>query len=65
MIKDKIGFLVKFVKETRAETKKVVWPDRRYVTVATIIVLVLVILTGLYVMLVDFGFAKIFGALFK
>ncbi|OGB87078.1 preprotein translocase subunit SecE [candidate division WOR-1 bacterium RIFCSPLOWO2_02_FULL_46_20] len=65
MIKDKFGQIAKFVKETRAETKKVVWPDRRHVTVATILVLVLVIITGFYVMLVDFGLAKIFGALIK
>jgi preprotein translocase subunit SecE len=64
-MKDKFGLLVKYFKETRAETKKVVWPDRRYITVATIIILVLVIVTGLYVMLVDYAFVKIFGFLIK
>ena len=64
-MKQKFGKLVKFFKETRAETKKVVWPERRYVAVATLIILVLVFLTGLYVMGVDFVFTKIFGLLMR
>lgn len=64
-MKDIFGQLVKFFKETRAETKKVVWPDRRYVAVATLIILVLVTITGLYVMFVDLAFTKIFGFLLR
>jgi preprotein translocase subunit SecE len=64
-MKDKVGQLVKFIKETRAETKKVVWPERRYVAVATTIILVLVFITGIYVMLIDLGFTKIFGFLMR
>lgn len=48
-----------YLKETYAEIKKVVWPDRRYVAVATLIILVLVFLTGFFVMLSDFGLAEI------
>ncbi|MBU1027104.1 MAG: preprotein translocase subunit SecE [Candidatus Margulisbacteria bacterium] len=59
------GRLVKFFKETRSELKKVVWPDRRYVMVATMIVLVLVILTAMYVMAIDFTFSRLFGFLLK
>ncbi|MFC1540497.1 preprotein translocase subunit SecE [Candidatus Margulisiibacteriota bacterium] len=64
-MKDLVGHFVKFIKETRAETKKVVWPDRRYVVVATMIILVLVVITGIYVMMVDFAFTKVFGVLMK
>ena len=64
-MKDIAGRVVKFVKETRAETKKVVWPNRRYVAVATLIILVLVMITGLYVMFVDFALAKVFAVLLK
>ena len=64
-MKDKVGQVVKFFKETRAETKKVVWPDRRYVAVATLIILVLVSLTGVYVMFVDLVFSRIFSVLIK
>jgi len=45
--------------------KKVVWPDRRYVTVATIIIVVLVVLTGLFVMLVDYAYAAVFKVLLR
>ncbi|OGB90592.1 preprotein translocase subunit SecE [candidate division WOR-1 bacterium RIFCSPHIGHO2_01_FULL_53_15] len=61
-MKDKI---INYLKETLAEVKKVVWPDRRYVTVASIIVLALVFITGVFLMFVDFGLARIFGALLK
>ena len=64
-MKEKINWIKNYFKETRSEMKKVVWPDRRYVTVASIIILILVFLSGLYVMLVDFAFAKIFGVLIK
>jgi len=64
-MKDLFGQLVKFFKETKAETKKVVWPDRRYVAVATLIILVLVTITGLYVMFIDFTFKNIFGYLLR
>jgi preprotein translocase subunit SecE len=64
-MKDKLEFIVKFLRETRAELKKVVWPDRRYVTAATIIIMVLVVLTGLYVMGVDWALTKIFAVLLR
>ncbi len=61
-MKDKI---IGYFKETLAEMRKVVWPDQRYVTVATIIILVLVFITGAFVMLVDWGLGKVFTALVK
>jgi len=64
-MKDIFGKLVKYVKETRAETKKVVWPDRRYVTVASVIIIFLVVIIGLYVMAIDLTFSRIFGILLK
>ena len=59
-MKDKI---IGYFNETLAEMKKVVWPDQRYVTVATIIILVLVFITGIFVLTIDFGLGKIFTAL--
>jgi len=52
--------ILNYINETVAEMKKVVWPDRRYIMVATTIVLILVIITALFVMVVDYGFAAIF-----
>ncbi|MFH1386629.1 MAG: preprotein translocase subunit SecE [bacterium] len=57
--------ILTYLNETLAEVKKVVWPDRRYVTVATIIVLALVFITAIFVMLVDYGFSAIFKVLLK
>lgn len=59
-MKDKI---IGYFRETLAEMRKVVWPDRRYVMVATIIILVLVFITGVFVLTIDFGLGKIFTAL--
>jgi preprotein translocase subunit SecE len=64
-MKEKLGQLVQYFKETKAETRKVVWPDRRYITTATIIILILVVLSGVYVMTVDFVLTKIFGLLLR
>jgi preprotein translocase subunit SecE len=61
-MKDKI---LHYIRETLAEMKKVVWPDRRYITVATIIIVVLVVLTGLFVMLVDYAYAAVFKVLLR
>jgi len=61
-MKDKI---IGYIKETLAEMRKVVWPDQRYVTVATVIILVLVVITSAFVMLVDYGLAKVFAVLIK
>ena len=61
-MKDKI---LGYLKETLSEMKKVVWPDRRYVSVATLIILVLVVLTGLFLMVTDYGLTVIFKALLK
>ncbi|OGC33398.1 preprotein translocase subunit SecE [candidate division WOR-1 bacterium RIFOXYB2_FULL_48_7] len=59
------GKLIGYIKETLAELKKVTWPDRSYVSVATVIVLLLVIASGLFVMLVDFGLAEIFKIILR
>ena len=57
--------ILAFLKETQSEMKKVVWPDRRYISVATVIILVLVFLTGIFVMIVDFGLTELFKALLR
>ena len=45
--------------------KKVVWPDQRYVTVATLIILALVVITAVFVVFVDYAFAGLFRVLLK
>jgi len=41
--------------------KKVAWPDRQYVTAATGIIIVIVLMTGFFILLVDY----VLGAIFK
>ncbi len=57
-IKEKI---IGYIKEINAESKKVVWPGRNYVTAATIIVVIISFLVAGFVMLIDYGFAKFFA----
>jgi len=64
-ITETFGKLRNFFKETRAEMKKVIWPSRQYVTSATIIILIIVILVGMFVMVTDFALARIFNYLIK
>ena len=54
-----------FLKETLGEMKKVSWPDRKYVTAATIVVFVIVVLTAVFVTLVDFALAEVFKVLLR
>lgn len=54
-----------FIQQVRAETAKVVWPNRREVTISTIMVLVLATLTAIFFFGVDLlirtGLAGILG----
>jgi len=65
LVKNGIGAVRNFLKETRAEAKKVVWPGRQYVAVATTIILFIVLVSALYVIVLDSIFARIFGYLMK
>ncbi len=47
----------RFVGETIAELKKVVWPTRKQATNLTIIVILVSIFVGLILGVIDFGFA--------
>ena len=60
-----VQVIKQYLKETLVEMKKVAWPDRRYIIVATLIILVLVCITAVFVMAVDFALAKIFGVLMR
>ncbi|MEA3217919.1 MAG: preprotein translocase subunit SecE [Acidimicrobiia bacterium] len=47
-----------FVKETRAELRKVAWPSRQQVVHYSLVVLVFLVVVTTIVALVDWGFAK-------
>jgi preprotein translocase subunit SecE len=48
-----------FLKESRAELKKVTWPTPRQAIASTSVVVVLTVIVSLVLGLVDFGLAKI------
>ena len=54
--------IIAYLKEIQSEAKKVIWPGRQYITAATIIVLVIVVLVASFIMVVDYGFAKFFSS---
>ena len=60
----KVGSMVEktktFLKEVNVEFKKVVWPDKKFIFSATVIVLVIVFASAFYATMVDFGFEKLF-----
>lgn len=55
-----------FLQQVRAETAKVVWPNRREVFLTTVMVLVLATLTAIFFFFVDWlirsGLAALLGA---
>ena len=55
-----IWFVIEqFLKESRAELKKVTWPTPKQAMTSTSVVIVLVVIMSLVLGLVDFGLAKI------
>ena len=47
-----------YLKEVWQEAKKVVWPDQRYVTMATIIILIVVAILTVFVWGMDIFFVR-------
>jgi len=56
--KKRVG-LGQFLKEVRAEMRKVSWPARNEVLSYTVVVIVVVTITTVFVVLVDYGFSKL------
>ncbi len=50
--------VVKFLREVRAELKKVAWPDRKELVSSTVVVIVVVVITGAFIGAIDFVFSQ-------
>ena len=48
-----------FLKEVKAELKKVVWPTRKDTIASTSVVVILVLIIALFLGLVDFGLSRV------
>lgn len=59
----KMSSLMNFIREARAELKKVTWPTRRQIWYWTLVVIVFTLCVSLYLGLVDFLLAWLFSAL--
>ncbi len=57
--------MLDFLRETREELKKVVWPSRDEVLGSTLVVLAAVILISIFLFIVDHGFEAIFNWLVR
>ena len=58
--KKKENVVIKYLKETRAELKKVNWPSRQEATNLTLIVLAVTTFMALLLGLIDYIFARLF-----
>jgi len=54
----------KFVKNANIERQKIVWPTKNETVQTTIMVLILVIIIGLFLFIVDWGFSSLVEYLF-
>ncbi len=57
--------LGQFLRETKAELKKVVWPSREDVVSSVIVVIISTILIAIVLGLLDFGFTQVFRAIMR
>ncbi|MDP2731243.1 MAG: preprotein translocase subunit SecE [Dehalococcoidales bacterium] len=58
------GFRFKFIGETIAELKKVVWLSRQEVAYLTVLVIVIAVMVGLVLGIIDYGFTRLVNDVF-
>ena len=58
------GSRFRFISETIAELKKVVWPTRREAAYLTVLVLIVAITVGLILGAIDYGFSALVEEVF-
>ena len=59
----KFNLIMNFIREAKAELKKVTWPTRRQIWYWTLVVIAFTLIVSLYLGLVDFVLAWIFRTL--
>ncbi len=59
----KMSSLMNFIREAKAELKKVAWPTRRQIWYWTLVVIAFTLCVSLYLGLIDFILAWLFSAL--
>lgn len=51
--------IIKFIKEARAELKKVTWPNKKQLISSTIVVMITVALVAIFLGIIDLIFSRI------
>ena len=64
-VKDRVSQLVKFLREVRAELKKVLWPNRKETVVFTSVVVASVALVAAIFSLLDYVFGRLLRLLIR
>lgn len=59
----KINVITNFIREAKAELKKVTWPTKKQIWYWTLVVIIFTLCVSLYLGLVDFLLAWLFSAL--
>ncbi|KYH28797.1 MULTISPECIES: preprotein translocase subunit SecE [Clostridium] len=57
--------IVKFIKEVKAETKRITWPPKDEIKKSTIIVLFFCAVSAIIIGLMDYGFNSLYKFVFK
>jgi preprotein translocase subunit SecE len=57
--------IVKFIKEVKAETKRITWPPKDEIKKSTIIVLFFCAVSAIIIGLMDYGFNGLYKLIFK
>jgi preprotein translocase subunit SecE len=60
-----VGNILTFVREARAELKKVTWPGKKQVWYSTIVVIAFMLLVSAYLGIVDMVLTGVFSRLFS
>ena len=55
--------ITKYIREVRAEVRKVTWPSRQEVLRLSGIVIVVMILMSAFMAIIDFGFSRLMAAI--
>jgi preprotein translocase subunit SecE len=51
--------LIQYLRETRAELDHITWPTRKQTLIFTVLVVLFSVFVGVYLGLLDFGFARL------
>ena len=54
-----ISISIQFLRDARAELKKVKWPTKKELMAATVMVIILVLIVAIYLGAIDFGLIKL------